>query len=210
MRERRMQRMDNFIECSHNCVAFFVLPLFNFLSFLLPFLVARCPLPPRWWCAQLMSKCFSSVLLFCLPWLGLGLGLYKLFTDRLISTGPRPMQHALIFGSQGPTTRRTRRWGNFVASRSSAAALVDIKTKWKSEANERVEHAIPAVPHCGSPAVAATHIYIHIHTDIHINESFGEIIQLRLTSASFGQCRRQRNVYECVVRSVWHKWKGKV
>lgn len=46
MRKRReLQRMKNFIECSHNCVAFF-LALFNFLSFLIPFwwLVARCTL----------------------------------------------------------------------------------------------------------------------------------------------------------------------
>lgn len=82
-----------------------IIALLFFTSFQFPFvftiIFGGSLLASRWF-AQLMSKCFSSVLLFCLPWLGL----YKLFTDRLISTGPRPMQHALIFGSQGPTIGR--------------------------------------------------------------------------------------------------------
>lgn len=100
----------------------------------------------------------------------------------------------------GRRARRSDEEVRQLCSLRSSAALVDIKTKWKSEdgQNRLMNASNMRFQLCHTVAAAvATHIYIHIHTDIHINESVGEIIQLLLTSASFGQCRRQWNVYEC-------------
>lgn len=121
MRERReLQRMER----TSLSVRIIALQFFFFSSFQFPFvfntiLVARCTLHVarcslrssslvRTANEQMLFECFIilSALAGAGAGRGPGLGLYKLFTDRLISTGPRLMQHALIFGSQGPQIAR--------------------------------------------------------------------------------------------------------